>query len=613
MGLVRAATSGTDPHTPTKSDLVGQGRAPGHAAHPASHARAGQRPFEKIPEEFIREADERADLLAIVRRSVELKPAGASSLVGLCPFHTERTPSFVVTPSKNLYKCFGCGAVGGSLRFLMEHDGMPFREAVQELAQMSGMALPAALAPDPSSPAPPPTAPLYEAMARAQKFFGHVLRHTPRAIDYLKQRGLTAQGLAKFAIGCAPDEWRGLQEAFGDYDSTDTLVQCGLVRERTNEQTGRVHRYDWFRNRITFGVRDSRGRIVAYGARVLDDSDPKYLNSPETPIFHKSGALFGLFEARDALRRKRRAIVVEGYMDVVMLHQHGIENAVACMGTAFTRDHAARLFALADTVVFSFDGDEAGKRAAWRALETVLPALEDGHDVRFLSLPAGVDPDELVQLEGAQAFELRVEQAPPLSRYLLSTLAQRHNDLASLEDRARFAAAATSLVQRIAWKSSLRRLLMQAIKQESGLPGSSLQLMESQSRTAPHSARSATLWTRLLDAIVLAPEAALAQRGLLLDLISADVPEEREVRDALSALAEREDPADPDIPVAPSTSTEAMLAAELLAAAADLILELREQQARDELRDQFHSGEIDEATYVREVLSLGSAGTSHQG
>jgi DNA primase len=549
----------------------------------------------RIPEQFIAQVNERADILKVIERSVKLKKAGANNYLGLCPFHKERTPSFTVAPHKGIYKCFGCGASGGALSFLMEHDGTPFRDAVKELAHDAGLALPPEMTEGEASGGPAvETGPLFHSMDIAAKCFGHVLRHTPAAIDYLKGRGVTAAGARKFLLGMAPDEWRGLKEAFPDYETNPFILQAGLVREKTSDD-GRTNRYDTFRNRITFGVRDTRGRIVAFGGRVLGDGEPKYLNSPESPIFNKSGALFGLYEAREAIRQKKLAIVVEGYMDVVMLSQFGVENVVASMGTSFTRWHVERLLTQSDAIAFAFDGDAAGRKAAWRAMETCVNVVEDHHDIRFLILPGNLDPDDLVQAEGAAAFDERVRKAPSLSEFLVSELTLKHNNLATAEDRARFASEGSNVAGRLSYRTKLRGLLLQQIAAEAALPGSAIKALQSQSaaRYAP-----VTLWSRLADAARIAPDEAVQHRAIIVELLDRDDPNEAQLAQLLLSL----DPAAGVAGAPDRCEPRWLVARDALRAAIDLIVEHREQQARDDLRARFQRGDIGEQEFLREAL-----------
>ena len=395
-----------------------------------------------IPAAFVQDLLTRIDIVDVVGRHVELKRGGAN-FMGLCPFHAEKSPSFTVTPSKQFYHCFGCGANGDAIRFLTEHSGMSFVDAVKDLAQQAGMTVPE----DDKSPAEREYAAaqkqrlttLTGVLEKAAEAYRKQLKLSPRAIDYLKGRGLSGEIAAAFGLGYAPDGWRSLASVFPNYDDP-LLEESGMViskeadREAAASEADRK-RYDRFRDRIMFPIRSVQGSVVGFGGRVLDKGEPKYLNSPETPVFSKGRELYGLFEGRAALRQRGYALVVEGYMDVVALAQSGFGNAVATLGTACTADHLLKLFRFTDSVVFSFDGDSAGRRAARRALEASLPHANDTRTVRFLFLPPEHDPDSYVREHGAQAFEACIGQAVPLSRQV-AAVAGEGCDLATAEGRA---------------------------------------------------------------------------------------------------------------------------------------------------------------------------------
>jgi len=396
----------------------------------------------QIPESFIQEVLTRTDIVDVVGRHVQLKKGGAN-LLGLCPFHGEKSPSFTVSPSKQFYHCFGCGAHGDAIRFLMEHAGMGFVDAVRELAQLAGLKLPEAAA-DPAEQARAAEARqrrlgLVEVLERAAEHYRERLKDSPRAIDYLKRRGLTGQVARDFGLGYAPDGWRNLASAFPSYDEP-VLVESGLVIVHGDDGEDRK-RYDRFRDRIMFPIRSVKGEVIGFGGRVIDAGEPKYLNSPETPVFVKGRELYGLFEARQAIRQRDYALVVEGYMDVVALAQAGFGNAVATLGTACTAEHVQKLLRFTDHVIFSFDGDAAGRRAADRALEAALPHVSDLRSFRFLFLPPEHDPDSYIRAHGAEAFERFVQGAVPLSRQLIER-ASDGADLATAEGRARLLAQA---------------------------------------------------------------------------------------------------------------------------------------------------------------------------
>lgn len=394
-----------------------------------------------IPQSFVQELLSRVDIVDVIERYLPLKKSGANYFA-CCPFHGEKSASFSVSPSKQFYHCFGCGVHGSAIGFLMEYSGLGFVDAVKELANQAGLQVPddgrnTPVAHDDASER------LYEATAMAARFYREQLKTSRQAVDYLKRRGLSGPVAARFELGYAPDEWQGLQKVFPDYQ-TKTLADAGLVID--NDQ-GR--RYDRFRGRIIFPIHDRRGRIIAFGGRVLDKGEPKYLNSPETPLFEKGRELYGLFLAQKAIRDAGFAVVVEGYMDVVALAQFGIENAVATLGTATTPHHVHTLLRQTDRIVFCFDGDAAGRRAAWRALENALESLRDDATLAFLFLPAEHDPDSFVRAEGAEAFRKAALAATPLASFLIQELAGRHA-LDSAEGRAAFVHEAAPLVTRIA-------------------------------------------------------------------------------------------------------------------------------------------------------------------
>jgi DNA primase len=395
-----------------------------------------------IPPSFVQELLARTDIAEVVGQHVQLRKGGAN-LMGLCPFHGEKSPSFSVSPAKQFYYCFGCGASGDALRFLTEHLGLSFVDAVHDLAQRAGLQVPD----DERSPAERDReraqrerqATLNEVLAKAGEHWRKQLKASPRAVDYLKKRGLTGEVAARFGLGYAPEGWRGLASVFPRYDDP-LLAEAGLVKVQGDEGPEQK-RYDYFRDRIMFPIRAVSGEVIGFGGRVLDQGEPKYLNSPETPVFVKGRELYGLFEARAALRERGYALVVEGYMDVVALAQLGFPNAVATLGTACTEDHVRKLLRFTDRIVFSFDGDAAGRRAAGRALEAALPHASDTRSLKFLFLPTEHDPDSFVREHGAEAFERCVEQAVPLSRQLVEA-ARVGCDLGSADARARLLANA---------------------------------------------------------------------------------------------------------------------------------------------------------------------------
>ena len=401
-----------------------------------------------ISPSFLQDLLARVDIADVVGRYVKLKKSGANHM-GLCPFHGEKSPSFAVSPSRQTYHCFGCGVHGNAIGFLMEHSGMGFIDAVHDLAQQVGLSVPQ----DDRSPEERERAlkikerqgTLTEVLAKAAGHYRQQLKASPRAVDYLKQRGLSGEVAARFAMGYAPEGWRALASAFPRYDDP-LLEESGLVIVQGDEADpgADAKRYDRFRDRIMFPIRSVQGEVIGFGGRVLDRGEPKYLNSPETPVFSKGRELYGLYEARAAVRQHGFALVVEGYMDVVALAQLGFPNAVATLGTACTAEHVQKLFRFTDSVVFSFDGDAAGRRAAGRALEAALPHATDLRSVRFLFLPPEHDPDSYVRQHGTDGFGACIEQAVPLSRQVVA-VAQEGCDLGTAEGRARFLALARPL------------------------------------------------------------------------------------------------------------------------------------------------------------------------
>lgn len=397
-----------------------------------------------IPERFIQELLNRVEIVDVIDKAVPLKKAGAN-YSACCPFHNEKSPSFTVSPSKQFYHCFGCGAHGSALSFLMEYNGLSFVEAVHELAKQVGMIVPQEQRDPQQAPAPSRSEMLglQEALQQAANYYKAELKHSERAIAYLKARGLSGQIAAKFQIGYAPAGWQNLQSVFEHYDA-EALETAGLVVK--NEQ-GR--RYDRFRDRIMFPIHNQKGEVIGFGGRVINPEDsPKYYNSPETPLFQKGHELYGLFMARRAIRDAGRVLVVEGYMDVVALAQYGIDYAVAALGTATTPFHIAKLMRQTDEIVFSFDGDKAGRTAAWRAVMNALPAIKDGVKLRFLFLPDEHDPDSYVRAFGKEAFEAHMQQAIPLSQYIIQHLSE-HNPLASQEDKLQFLNEAEPILKQI--------------------------------------------------------------------------------------------------------------------------------------------------------------------
>ncbi|HEU5468155.1 MAG TPA: DNA primase [Steroidobacteraceae bacterium] len=439
----------------------------------------------RIPQAFIDELLAKTDIVELIGGRVQLKKAGRE-WKACCPFHNEKTPSFWVSPDKQFYHCFGCGAHGTALGFLMEHDKLPFPDAVEELASRLGLEVPRE---DGGAPRARPGEDLYGLIAHVAQFYRDCLRESARAKQYLEGRGITAESCVKFAVGYAPDAWDALLKRFGGAAPRErALLEAGLVVERSGK--GESGCYDRFRDRVMFPIRDARGRPIAFGGRVIDAGEPKYLNSPETPLFHKGRELYGLYEARQALRKVDRLLVVEGYVDVVRLAQAGIHYAVATLGTATTPEHLNRLFRVTSEVVFCFDGDRAGRAAAWRALENALEHARDGRQLRFLFLPEGHDPDTLVGAEGAAAFEARIEGAQPISEFLVGQLVA-HTDLSSVDGRARLAELARPLLGRVP-AGIYRELLLERLAEEVRMPAGRLAELLRAPRAAARGSGSAT-------------------------------------------------------------------------------------------------------------------------
>jgi DNA primase len=442
----------------------------------------------RIPQHFIDELIARADIVEVIGSRVQLKKAGRE-YKACCPFHNEKTPSFWVSPDKQFYHCFGCGKHGTVLGFLMDYDHLAFPEAVEELAGRLGLEVPR----EGGSDAGPARAdePLYELMARVARFYVESLGREARSRDYLAKRGLSAETLERFQIGYAPNSWNEVLKRFGTDDAQRRrLSETGLIieRERGQAQFSDRH-YDRFRDRIMFPIRDTRGRVIAFGGRIIDAGEPKYLNSPETVLFHKGRELYGLYETRRARSSLKRLVVVEGYMDAVRLHQEGIDYAVATLGTATTSEHFRRIFRLVPEVVFAFDGDRAGRAAAWRALQQALPEAREGRQIRFLFLPEGHDPDTLVAAEGREAFEQRLAEALPLSEYLVRELSEQ-SDLSHADGRARFAESARPLYQKVA-AGVYRELLLGRLAQVVGLAAERLEELWSKAPGAPPASAAA--------------------------------------------------------------------------------------------------------------------------
>jgi DNA primase len=400
-----------------------------------------------IPQSFIADLLNRVDIVDVVGQHVKLKKAGAN-YQGLCPFHSEKSPSFSVSPTKQFYHCFGCGAHGSAISFLMEYSGLGYVDAIEELARSAGLDVPREERTANDVARQQQAMALSEVMSSAADWYRQQLKGSTRAVEYLKGRGLTGEIAKRYALGYAPDGWQGLEAVFGPYSNDEvakTLVEGGLVIQGEQSEGSPVKRYDRFRDRVMFPIRNPKGQTIGFGGRILDQGEPKYLNSPETPLFSKGNTLYGLFEARQAIRAQEYVLVCEGYMDVVALAQLGFPNAVATLGTACTANHVRMLLRQTDKVVFSFDGDSAGQRAAQRALEACLPLMSDDKEIRFLFLPTEHDPDSFVRAYGAAAFEKAIKEAMSISSFFFKVASEGH-ELTTPEGRAQTHHAAKPLL-----------------------------------------------------------------------------------------------------------------------------------------------------------------------
>ena len=424
-----------------------------------------------IPQDFIDDLIARADIIEVLGRRIQLKKAGRE-FKACCPFHDEKTPSFTVSPSKGFYHCFGCGAHGTAIGFLMEFDHMSFVEAIEALAGMMGVDVPR----DESDRPARRYDELFSLMGSVENHWQACLRDNPGAVDYLKQRGIDGATAKRFGIGYAPDSWSDVLDKFGKTtEAAERLLATGLVIRKDNGK-----HYDRFRDRIMFPIRDTRGRTIGFGGRALGDGEPKYLNSPETVLFHKGRELYGLYEARQALRQIDQLVVVEGYMDVVALSRHGIDFSIATLGTATTSDHLDRIFRLTDNVVFSFDGDRAGRAAAWRALENALPQVREGRQIRFVFLPEKHDPDTYVNEFGADGFMQAIDEGIALSDFLIGELSSQV-DMTTIDGKARLAELAKPLINNIP-PGVYRELLIDSLADTVGLSAAKLERMLGQAR-----------------------------------------------------------------------------------------------------------------------------------
>jgi DNA primase len=410
-----------------------------------------------IPQDFIDDLIARADIVEVVGRRTQLKKAGRE-FKACCPFHDEKTPSFTVSPGKGFYHCFGCGAHGTVVGFLMEFDHMSFVDAIESLASSMGVEVPRSETSQPTRRYDE----LFSLMDTVARHWQSCLKETQTAVEYLKSRGIDGPTAKRFGIGFAPDGWSNVLDKFGkSEEAIEKLLATGLIIRKDNGK-----HYDRFRDRVMFPIRDARGRTIGFGGRTMGDGEPKYLNSPETVLFHKGRELYGLYEARQALRHIERLVVVEGYMDTVAMARHGIDFAVATLGTATTDEHLNRLFRLTDNAYFAFDGDRAGKKAAWRALENALPHIREGRQVRFVFLPDGYDPDSFVNENGADAFVKLMDAGMPLSEFLIHELSTQV-DMDSI---------ARPLVSKIP-TGIYRELLTEGLAAAVGLTGQKLEMI----------------------------------------------------------------------------------------------------------------------------------------
>ena len=482
-----------------------------------------------IPESFIQDLLHRVDIVDLIDAHVPLKKAGAN-YAACCPFHNEKSPSFTVSPTKQFYHCFGCGAHGTAIGFMREYAGLGFVDAVKDLASRAGMQVPEQEGRRHGPQDGPRLGDLVDTMAKAAQFYREQLKASPKAIDYLKQRGLTGEVAARFGMGFAPPE--GLRKSALDYNDP-RLVAAGLLKVGDD---GR--RYDYFRDRVMIPIISPKGEVIAFGGRIIGPGEPKYLNSPETPLFEKGRELFGLPQARAALRETDTAIVVEGYMDVIALSQHGVGNAVATLGTATTATHVQKLLRQVDRIVFCFDGDNAGRKAAWRALENSLEALPDQKTIGFAFLPEAHDPDSYVREFGKDAFNRLIAQATPLSDFLLRELG-RQCDLTSAEGKAKLVADAKPQLQKL--QTPLLRLqIVKRLAEVSGFSQGEVErlcdlrtIAPPAPARAPRQSPAATFVRKLIRLILQNP--GFASR-LPLDALPGDLAETRSLRRLVSAV-----------------------------------------------------------------------------
>jgi DNA primase len=557
---------------------------------------------EDFPKPFIDSVVAATDIEKIVGQAVELKRSG-HNLFGLCPFHGEKSPSFSVAPAKQMYHCFGCGSSGDAIKFLREYAALSFREAVTELAELARIPLPSV---DPSQPAVP--APDLSSLVKANEisaaFFRHCLRHTEVAKEYVRKRRITAEAAKRFIIGFAPEGWQSLQEPFKDYNTSKALVGLGLVIEKEGR------RYDRFRERLMFGIRDARGRIVGWGGRSIDGTEPKYLNSPASVLFDKSSQLFGIYEAREAIRATKQVIVTEGYIDTVANSMAGLQQTVATMGTACTEHHLERLCALAPEVIFSFDGDKAGLAAAKKSLNTCLPFATDERTFRFLILPPGMDPDEVIAAQGVEAYKEMLGKAMPMSTFLITHLVKDIGGLDSAEQRARFIAEANALIERLPQGGNLRKILRSEVMKASAFSKDELATLATSPKDIVVADRVPKgPWQTITLAALAQPATAAEKAPEILELVSKELqdaffnsnvsafPEHQQMFwRALDAAILAEDPKDTETPIA-------MAQRDLLNQGVAVVSTLLRKDSTLEKKRAFRNGQTTEDEFLSDVAS----------
>lgn len=488
----------------------------------------------KIPSSFIDALMARVDIVDVIDRRVPLVRKG-KEFQACCPFHEEKTPSFTVSPSKQFYHCFGCGAHGTAIGFLMDYANLGFVDAVEELAEGVGLEVPREQAVGQGARAKESPGQLLGIVEEASSWFQQQLRTHPeakKAITYLKGRGLDGRTCAIFGVGFAPDSWDGLLNALGqDNARKQQMLKAGLItrREKGDSKSGRDF-YDRFRGRIIFPIEDHRGRVVAFGGRILGEGEPKYLNSPETALFHKGAELYGLHRARRAIGSENRSVVVEGYMDVISLAQFGVENAVATLGTATSRTHLQRLFRLAPEIVFCFDGDRAGRDAAWKAMQTALPEMQDGRQLGFLFLPDGEDPDTVVRTEGGEAFQNRVSGAMPLDQFFFDTLVTQV-DMNRMDGKARLVSMAKPLINQMP-AGALQQMMLDRLSSLTGLSGEQLGRPQTAKQAPRQRLKSKPLEAGQLSPMALAISLLLQNPDLGNKIESSELVEKLEIEGA---------------------------------------------------------------------------------